>query len=180
MKAFIGCMIMIAWVVQAFAGQVPTKQGAKKPAASTSTAGKDFSFPLIGKTVTMGTDDKAIQQLFPDSKPVEKTEQLKAYSQVLQLALTDLQSAAFKFRDNKLVTVDLNSNETGGLEGKPLQDFKEWTKKLGKGNSNTVDSVVTTTWKVAGGVTVQREEWFSAESGDSGASFVVTTEASKK
>jgi len=144
------------------------------PAASapSSTA---LAFPLSGHTVKMGGTEADVRAAFGTLNAEEASD---GFTKILSTSLADRQTAYFKFKGDRLVGVDLYSEELEGMSGAPMTNFNTWAQGLGKGAEKKDDTDTEMTWKKDGS-TINATYHFSPESGDSQTSFAVTLDAGR-
>ena len=166
--ALLACMV----VVPAQAGSAAVSVGGEQRAAPR----RAFSFPLAGRTVTMGTSPTAIMAAFPTATaPTEPSPADQGYSPVLVFTLGGSLTTIFRFTPDGLAFVELYSDSTEGLS-EPLAAFSGFTRHLGvpkeKRESDERSIEIERTWKTPG-ATVTEKGHYGMESGDSTVEFAV-------
>lgn len=135
---------------------------------------EEFSFPFMNKIITMGITPESIMKTFARTEQVKPEESENKYSYILSFKINEIENLRFRFKDDRLVSISMDSGSTEG-PGKEIEAFNKWLEKTyGKGKKvkSKDKSTSVSHWNIKGSKVIQKS-YYGLESGDYNVSFEI-------
>lgn len=160
-------------ILGAFLLFIPLMMSATGYAKENKTRASSILF--MNKKITFGESSESIKKLFSLKQVDPYDDEEKKYTKIYVYEINPIENLRFRFRSNRLVSLGIDSNSTGGPKNE-ISDFEIWVEKMyGKGTRLKSDSenIELTKWNVPGHKIIRRF-YFNPESGDSLTGFEIT------